>query len=31
MDSYAVSMARERSVSDVGEVLVLGWSFRGEL
>ena len=24
-------MARERSVSDVCEVLALGWSFRGEL
>ena len=30
MDS-AVPMARERSVSDVCEVLALGWSFRGEL
>ena len=26
-----VPMARERSVSDVCEVLALGWSFRGEL
>ena len=24
-------MARERSVSDVCEVLALGWTFRGEL
>ena len=24
-------MARERSVSDVSEVLALGWSFRGEI
>ena len=24
-------MARERSVSDICEVLALGWSFRGEL
>ena len=31
MDSWAVPMARERSVSDVCEVLALGWSFRGEL
>ena len=31
MDSLAVPMARERSVSDVCEVLALGWSFRGEL
>ena len=31
VDSWAVPMARERSVSDVCEVLALGWSFRGEL
>ena len=30
-DSQAVPMARERSVSDVCEVLALGWSFRGKL
>ena len=31
IDSKAVPMARERSVSDVCEVLALGRSFRGEL
>ena len=31
MDSKAVPMAKEWSVSDVCEVLALGWSFWGEL
>ena len=31
LDSQTVPMARERSVSDVCEVLALRWSFRGEL
>ena len=30
-DPQGVPMAREKSVSDVCEVLALRWSFRGEL